>query len=255
MNSPHSIYLIRHAQSEYNVYMELAEENKINLLDYKFTEELIDCNITPKGEQQAEEAHAKIKDCNVTLVLVSPLRRALNTAHHIFKNHPNRPKFIAWPILREVLDSACDVPDDIEVLKKEFPEVDFSEFDKFENKDMWLLETIENETIKKDIKEGFAKVDITGKDRGKEFRRYFVSRMKEAWPNTFEFGYDIVTRCVRAREMLKEKAAQMKEGEKIAVVTHSALLKRFVAKNFDETGYPVEDYMFKNCEIYEFIFQ
>lgn len=42
-------------------------------------------------------------------MLVSPLRRAIQTAYHLFKDHPNKPKLMVVPFLREMLSSSCDI--------------------------------------------------------------------------------------------------------------------------------------------------
>ena len=49
---------------------------------------------------------------NLSHVFVSPLRRALETAYYLFKNHPNFLNiiFILDPDIREHLNSSCDVP-------------------------------------------------------------------------------------------------------------------------------------------------
>ena len=59
------------------------------------------------------------------------MRRTLQTAALLFKNHPNRQKikFIVNPLLRENLCCSCDIPhhDFEEVLSKfasEFPNLD-----------------------------------------------------------------------------------------------------------------------------------
>jgi hypothetical protein len=56
-------------------------------------------------------------------VFVSPLRRALQTAHGIFETHPNRKimKFVVIPYISEGMREIVDFPrGTFEELKKEF---------------------------------------------------------------------------------------------------------------------------------------
>lgn len=50
----------------------------------------------------------KFEDLRIETVFVSPLKRAVETAVLLFKDHPNHPKFVVEPYLREMLLSACD---------------------------------------------------------------------------------------------------------------------------------------------------
>lgn len=50
-----------------------------------------------------------MKAIPVDLVIVSPMRRALMTCDLIFKGHPNKPKIIVDPDIREVFSSSCDI--------------------------------------------------------------------------------------------------------------------------------------------------
>ena len=70
---------------------------------------------------------------NIKTVLISPLRRALQTAHLLFKDHPNfsEIKFIVHPMLRENMHTVCDIPEDFDLVEKEYtnkiPHLDLSE--------------------------------------------------------------------------------------------------------------------------------
>jgi hypothetical protein len=65
------------------------------------------------------------------MILVSPMRRALMTAWLLFKDHKDfsRLKFVVHPLLRENTHTSCDIPDDIDTIRKEFsykiPQLDF----------------------------------------------------------------------------------------------------------------------------------
>lgn len=61
---------------------------------------------------------------NLKYIFVSPLRRALQTAFHLFKNHPNRSNIsiILDPDLRECLHWPCGIPSYFDSIINEFKE-------------------------------------------------------------------------------------------------------------------------------------
>ena len=66
MESKKSIYIIRHGQSKYNVIKaEMLAKGAKDENDHKFRKDLIDCELTDLGIQQAKEAGEKLKDINI----------------------------------------------------------------------------------------------------------------------------------------------------------------------------------------------
>jgi|JI9StandDraft_2_1071091.scaffolds.fasta_scaffold607071_1 broad specificity phosphatase PhoE len=101
------IYLIRHAQSHYNVGETAVEaqhgptyKQTQDYITLKYDPKLCDCSITDHGVQQSLEAKKEMENIPVDIVIVSPLRRALETCHHIFKDHPSKPQIIVDPLFR-----------------------------------------------------------------------------------------------------------------------------------------------------------
>lgn len=62
----------------------------------------------------------------IDTVIVSPLRRAIQTAHYLFKDHPSKPKMIVNPMVREMISSSCDIGGNLSETMKEYPEFDYS---------------------------------------------------------------------------------------------------------------------------------
>ena len=90
---------MRHANSRWNaafatIISELKEgkisEAEADLRKRKVFQDpdLVDCSLTPFGVKQATDCEISQFD-SVTTVLVSPMRRCLETAHLIFSRHPN----------------------------------------------------------------------------------------------------------------------------------------------------------------------
>ena len=186
---------------------------------------------------------------NVKFVISSPLRRCLETTHEIFKNHKNKPKVVVWPIVKEMLLSGCDVSDDLAVIKKEFPDCDFSLVDALPHPELWLVHMLKNETIVNEIFEDlFAK--YTDKEEAYKNAKFFLTdKLKHAYPALVESLMDINQRVLDARERLNPLCKELGDNECIVVVSHSRFLEAFCAESFNETGEPVNAKWFANCEV------
>ncbi len=133
------IYLIRHAESEANVAIDL--DNPTYYYDSK---------ITKKGEEQAIKARENLNTVEFDTYICSPLTRAMQTFSIIF---PDK-KPLLEPLIREQLYHSCDVGRQPNILKNEFPEFDFSLLSKY----WWNNEDSINE--KKIVKENFNDIKI-----------------------------------------------------------------------------------------------
>ena len=133
------VYLIRHAESEANAAMDL--DNPTYYYDAK---------ITVKGEEQAIKAREDLKKIQFDTYICSPLTRTMQTFSIIF---PGK-KPLLEPLIREQLYHSCDVGRQPNILKKEFPEFDFSNLNKY----WWNNDETINE--KKIVKENFNDIKI-----------------------------------------------------------------------------------------------
>ena len=133
------IYLIRHAESEANAAADLDNPT------YYY-----DARITEKGKEQALKTSNKLKNIIFDTYICSPLTRTMETFSLIF---PDK-KPILQPFIREHLFHSCDVGRQPENLKKEFPQFDFSNLNKY----WWNNNIPINE--KKIVKENFNDIKI-----------------------------------------------------------------------------------------------
>jgi len=115
------ISYIRHAQSGYNAW---KSESIMNLVTpYANTVENYDPSITEKGQQQCK-ALVPVLDTQMTekveLVLISPLRRAIETyvAVKDAKMVTECNNIIITPLLRERLDTPCDIGTPLSLLRE-----------------------------------------------------------------------------------------------------------------------------------------
>jgi hypothetical protein len=74
--------------------------------------EIVDTPLHPIGEMQCEANKEAVHCLNAKYVLVSPMRRAMQTCVSMFKDHPRVAdiKFIVVPLVREILHTVCDMP-------------------------------------------------------------------------------------------------------------------------------------------------
>ena len=117
------LYMIRHGKALHNELYDIIGVHAFR------APEVIDSPLTNVGHQQAQALAETIRDKNIELVLVSPLMRALQTAHGIFKDTdiPIR----SLECLREypIGEDTCNQRSDISLLKVRFPKIDFSKIE------------------------------------------------------------------------------------------------------------------------------
>jgi len=100
-------------------------------------------------------------------VLISPLRRALQTAYLVFKDHPNFHiiKFIVHPMLRENMHTVCDIPENFLDVKNDYegkiPQLDFSLMERQEND--WYIHQLQ-EPVRSKLLERVARGNHTEKE-------------------------------------------------------------------------------------------
>lgn len=90
-NNTIMLYLIRHAESEFNAVADKLEHkygpdflDEEEYIKEKFDEKFLDVDITEEGRKHTLEAREKMKGIEVDLIIVSPMRRALHTCSIIF---------------------------------------------------------------------------------------------------------------------------------------------------------------------------
>jgi broad specificity phosphatase PhoE len=87
-----------------------------------------DPGLTPGGIEDAKNFRKRYRNLrNPTLVVTSPLRRCLQTTVHAFSDQikAGRLRAIANPDLQEVSTDPCDTGTPLDVLREEFPLVEF----------------------------------------------------------------------------------------------------------------------------------
>ena len=108
------IYLIRHAESEANIALDLDDPT------YYY-----DARLTSFGVEQTLITQKRLKDIKFELMLCSPLTRTLQTFMLVFPKTNTPTKIL--PFVREHLDHSSDVGRQPSILQKEFPYFNFDQ--------------------------------------------------------------------------------------------------------------------------------
>ncbi|KAK1775027.1 phosphoglycerate mutase-like protein [Copromyces sp. CBS 386.78] len=134
---PPTLILVRHAEALHNVDK-----------DYS----IHDPPLSELGQTQCRSLRKHFfktevpNKYQISLIIVSPMRRTMETALLSFGNYAkeNNIPIVAHAGWQENSDKPCDTGSTIEVLKKEFPEVDFSRVD-----EVWPDKSRKSEKAKK----------------------------------------------------------------------------------------------------------
>jgi broad specificity phosphatase PhoE len=144
-----TVYFVRHAEAAHNILEKKAVKDAIARGVHEKEEQekarrsvlndvaLKDAPLSLEGTNQAKRGSSDLKllnklggskYCKPSLILVSPLRRALMTATELFSQQEPLPKFIALEALREKRTGFfADERSHVDDLEKQFPHVDFSD--------------------------------------------------------------------------------------------------------------------------------
>jgi len=99
---------VRHGESAANVASKA--QGAASLADTK----LYDACLTIEGIKQCEESISRdyLHQIELEYVMISPMRRAMQTAYHLLKSHPqfSTIRFIVEPLCRENIHGTCDIP-------------------------------------------------------------------------------------------------------------------------------------------------
>ena len=105
------IYFIRHAEGYHNLY------------NYQYHNWHLEFpRLTVNGLKQCFKLKKKLDGEEFNYIIVSPLRRTLETATSVFDKRNN---FIAMESIREFVSNPCDYRESVEEILKEYNFVDF----------------------------------------------------------------------------------------------------------------------------------
>jgi broad specificity phosphatase PhoE len=220
--------------------------------------------VTAKGHDQAKEVGKQLDKVanDLKVIFTSPLRRSLQTTQEILDSMENKTvqKVFVIPTMREVIESACDVPSDIKTLRKEFSSFDWSAFDDVKdnkNRSMtyWIM-TIGcapgTETPMEIYERIMKRKYKSHEDAVKGMEEEFLKTMNSLSPDFCEDREELWNRVQLSKQLVKEhiKEEGLKDGE-VAVVAHGIYLMYFLstAKDLDQNYELCGKPMLKNCKL------
>jgi len=134
-----TLYCIRHGKALHNELYKIHGSSTFYDGDYR------DTVLTPEGEKQSLDlGNNWIDKKNIELVIVSPLKRTLQTAYNIFKNTGISIIALDFTMEFPLGLHTCNKRSNLEELKILYPTIDFSNI--IENKDV-LWKSDREETI------------------------------------------------------------------------------------------------------------
>jgi phosphohistidine phosphatase SixA len=220
------VLLIRHGKSVANVeYDSFEGKDKNHILDnWTLNKDIRDSRLAPLGIEQAQSAAITMNQIKVNTVLVSPLRRTLETAYNIFKEHPDfsKIKFIVVPNLRESMNTSSDIPENIENIREEFtniiPHLDFSLMNNYKNHIYYYLEDMSpefNDKIIEKLSQNESNEYIDPTDA-------ILEEIRSKFPEKNESKWNALARTKIVKAFTKDYITKniIPYDEKIVLVTH-----------------------------------
>ena len=230
-------YFVRHGMSMYNyraakckqLHGEDSPEFHANMKDPT----LFDPDLHPLGVAQAEFNAPKVHALNCRYVLVSPMQRAMQTAIHMFKGHPNLSniRFVVEPMVHEIMHTTNDMNMDVlELIQKYAPGqaachgcvFDFSNITNMERPQLWNINTMATQSVKDAFFEKLSQLE--GGATYANVKAVNLEMMIAELPyGAFENKAMLYERGQKVKQVVKNfLAAHPVEGdEKIPIVCHS----------------------------------
>ena len=194
-----NFFCVRHAESMGNVADQLYKSLSKDVLDmevyFKWQHDptLHDALLSPKGMTQTECQSARLNGIKLhPTVLVSPLRRTIQTACLLLKSHPQRPDLIL-KLVPEAIEvrneSVCSQPIPKNELFKFLETQTGFEFDtRLVENETWQFRILENAQKRQTL------LDMAATDGIEAAQKYIVTHSNEKERSCFEPDGDLYLR-------------------------------------------------------------
>ena len=198
---------------------------------YRWDSQSIDSELSTLGLEQVKLNRDLAQSLNVDTVLVSPLRRTLQTCEGLFRGHERKPRIIVYPWIAEICTSSCDISTYAGYPFQEFAHYDWRFMQQF--KFYWLIEMINNR---------FTQEVYSISNDPKEAKFQLCKKMESIFP----FGLETHKQAILRVEKAKKDCRDLLKSENVALVGHHVFFQRFTEGQ--GRGYIT----LANCEILKF---
>jgi len=232
--------------------------------EIRFSEELMDAEITDNGKLQCYEAGKNLKDkINLKYVIVSPLKRCLQTTDNLLQSmsqnnaHFRKPEVIVHPLIFEKIEDSCDWLFDAKKNMAAFPHFNWSLFTSIEHLPIYQFQYCDN-TLPEKLPTNYYQTSLDFYKKSKNYyqTKILLSAMQElAHHNLYiESSKKTIKRLQILKEyinsLINENEHTFNPEEKILLVGHSILFKHLTSKYIDGLTFEpsAKENVLNNCE-------
>ncbi|CAI2376484.1 unnamed protein product [Moneuplotes crassus] len=250
------VVLVRHANTAFNVtYDKIIETAGFGpqILELFHDESYRDTSLSEKGIKECQYASQHAHQLDIDLVLMSPMRRTLQTAYYLLRSHPNKEKikYIVHPSLRELLYGYSGMTRNWgHQLNKEYQYY-------FQNLDTSLMknqdETYNELFFCQDVQPKLSQ-QFVGKSQ-QQIETIIMKAARANFPGNAEELECAINRSLKVKKYISDYLITRDSSlnhKKVLVVTHSLLLQTWISdwtvieRPYKE--FPKDTKWAKNCE-------
>ena len=222
------VVLYRHATSNENIKFSKKGITSEEMKELNCSEVERDSEIADVGIDLAVSKQKIFNNMNIHTVFVSPMKRALQTAYHSFKNHPNfdEIKFVILPKTRESINFSSGIPSNIDIVIDQFKEVfdnlDDSELDKYSDRLHYFIEDIDKHMYEEILEEKQYKESDPIKSNVFDL---IIEKAQKLKPKELESKLSILKRANSVKQHVLDYIKNVDPEQKVVIVTHDLFLR------------------------------
>jgi hypothetical protein len=263
------VFLIRHAESNFNLAIRNLEKNKHNLdtetyLSHKekirFGKDFIDPDLTQTGISQCHLAGKSLHESSIDFkyVFVSPLKRTLMTCEKTLESlHSSgqinkKPEIIVHPLLFEKLEDSCDLIGDIKENIKLYPHYNWDLFKDVNHLPIYQLQhcDVKHPQYTHTDKDSYYNLALQNYHNCQNYDHHSLVLPAMTLLGREERFIESSKETFNRLQKLKKFMHENKFDGRILLVGHSVLFKHVTTEMVDEENLePSQSEVLKNCEI------
>ncbi|CAI2376113.1 unnamed protein product [Moneuplotes crassus] len=252
------VLLVRHANTLFNLaYVKMLHEKGFGkeVCEFLQDESYRDTPLSEFGIEQCNYASKYANQLDIDLVLISPMRRTLQTAHYLLKLHPQKEdiKYVVHPGFRELLYGYSEITENWEhklnnEYKHYFPNLDTS---MMVNQDGTINELFFCQDMQVDLTKQF--VNKSQEEIENIIMAYAKKRFPQS-PEELDSAYDRVLSMKRyVRDYIQTRCSKSSQ-KKVLIISHSNTLRFWIgdwsSMSRPYQKFPEDIYWPRNCEFF-----